>query len=141
MELEGLTVGPAVLASISGALLGAGVLWTVGFVHARLSATFGRKFEHWPGDAEPYPRPGSLDYWIWFPGIGFGDVKLLAMVGAFLGPLGVLETIMAASVVGLVVGTVLAFRQGARIPFGFGPAIAAGAFLVLFLPEWLLYPA
>lgn len=138
---EGVALGPAVLGSVTGALLGAGVLWIVGFIHARVCAAFGRDFDHWPGEGESYPRPGSLDYWIWFPGIGFGDVKLLGMVGAFLGPVGVLETIIAASVLGLGVGIALAFRKGARVPFGFGPAIAAGAFLVLFLPEWLLYPA
>ena len=69
-----------------GAALGAGSLWIVGFVHARLSVALGRSFPHWPGEGEAPPRPGSLDYWIWFPGLGFGDVKLLAMVGAFLGP-------------------------------------------------------
>ena len=61
------------------------------------------------GDAPP--RPGSLDYWIWFPGIGFGDVKLLAMIGAVAGPLGALETILAASLAGLLLGVAWACRH------------------------------
>jgi len=118
-----------------GALLGGGLLWAVGFVHARLSVSFGRRFAHWPGDGEPLPRPGSLDYWTWFPGMGFGDVKLLAMVGAFLGPAGVLETIFAACWLGLLLGLAawIASRDAA-LPFGFGPAIAAGALVVLLSP-------
>ena len=96
----------------------------------------GREFDHWPGEGEELPRPGSLDYWIWFPGLGFGDVKLLAMIGAFLGPFGVMETIVGASALGLVMGIVwVAVKRGMSTPFGFGPAIAAGAFVALVLPR------
>jgi prepilin signal peptidase PulO-like enzyme (type II secretory pathway) len=99
----------------------------------------GRQFEHWPGEGEEVPRPTSLDYWSWFPGMGFGDVKLLAMIGAFLGPFGVLVTIVAASLVGLVLGLgwVMATRS-LQSPFGFGPAIALGALLALLVPPGLL---
>jgi leader peptidase (prepilin peptidase)/N-methyltransferase len=122
-----------------GALLGGGLLWLVGFVHARVSAAFGRRFAHWPGPGEALPRPGSLDYWTWFPGMGFGDVKLLAMVGAFLGPAGVLETIFAACFVGLLLGLASwATSRDAAVPFGFGPAIAAGALVVLLSPVHFL---
>lgn len=38
------------------------------------------------------------------PGMGFGDVKLLALLGAFLGWRGALGTLMLASVIGSVVG-------------------------------------
>jgi leader peptidase (prepilin peptidase)/N-methyltransferase len=128
-------------ASALGAALGGGALWLVGFAHARVSTALGRRFEHWPGPDEPLPRPASLDYWIWFPGVGFGDVKLLAMIGAVLGPFGVLETLVAASLLGLVlgIGCALATRKW-NAPFGFGPAIAAGALLVLLLPERLAFP-
>jgi leader peptidase (prepilin peptidase)/N-methyltransferase len=126
----------ALLRTGAGALLGGGLLWSVGFAHARLATALGRRFEHWPGEGEDPPRPGSLDYWIWFPGIGFGDVKLLAMIGAVLGPLGVLETLVAASLAGLVLGLGLAaLTRSWSSPFGFGPAIAAGALLVALVPH------
>jgi leader peptidase (prepilin peptidase)/N-methyltransferase len=122
-----------------GALFGGGALWLVGFAHARVSALAGRQFPHWPGEGEELPRPGSLDYWTWFPGVGFGDVKLLAMIGAVLGPLGVLETILVASLAGLLfgLGWALATRRW-NAPFGFGPAIAFGALFVLLAPFHLV---
>jgi leader peptidase (prepilin peptidase)/N-methyltransferase len=124
-----------------GALVGGGALWSVGFVHARLSTAMGRRFEHWPGPGEDIPKPSSLDYWVWFPGVGFGDVKLLAMIGAVLGPIGVMETILVASLMGLVIGVgwALVTRKW-NAPFGFGPAIAAGALLVVLLPGRLFFP-
>ena len=107
-------------------------------MHARLSGALGRRFEHWPGEGEALPTPGSLDYWTWFPGVGFGDVKLLAMIGALFGPLGVLETILAASLAGLVFGALaLGLRQHWSTPFGFAPAIAAGALAALLAPHGL----
>lgn len=125
--------------AIAGAAFGGGALWLVGFVHARVSVAMGRRFDHWPGEGEVLPRPGSLDYWIWFPGVGFGDVKLLAMIGAVLGPFGVLETILVASVAGLVFGLAwAAFTRRLDAPFGFAPAIACGAlFVVLLSPRWV----
>lgn len=133
---------PGALAeSVLGALLGGGLLWTVAFLHARISVGLGRTFEHWPGEGVELPKPSSADYWLWFPGMGLGDVKLLAMIGAFLGPWGVLETIVTASLLGLVLGLAYAVAtRNPNAPFGFGPAIAAGALLALFFPitEWLV---
>ena len=118
-----------------GALLGGGLLWTVAFLHARVSVALGRSFEHWPGEGAEVPKPSSADYWLWFPGMGLGDVKLLAMIGAFLGPWGVLETIVTASLLGLVLGLAYAaVTRKLNAPFGFGPAIAAGALLALLFP-------
>src|SRR5215475_8485746 len=136
---SGDAAGAAVARSALGALLGGGLLWVVGFAHARLAVATGRRFEHWPGDGEALPRPGSLDYWTWFPGLGFGDVKLLAMIGAVLGPLGVLEALIAAAFAGLAVG--LGFALATRrldAPFGFAPALAVGALLVVLGPSDLL---
>lgn len=128
----------ALLNAAAGALVGGGLLWLVGFVHARVAAALGRRFAHWPGEDGAYPRLASADYWTWFPGLGFGDVKLLAMIGSFLGPAPVIEVILAASLLGLVfgVGWAAATRSWSA-PFGFGPAIAAGALLVLLLPPSL----
>ncbi len=127
--------------SAMGALIGGGLLWIVGFSHARFCSLMGRRFEHWPEEGEDLPRPNSIDYWTWFPGMGFGDIKLLAMIGTFVGPIGVLETILAASLGGLVFGVLaaLAIRSWGS-PFGFGPAIAVGAILVLLSPVHLLQP-
>jgi len=134
-SLEGLPLADGFRRSLLGALVGGGTLWIVGFAHARYAAVSGRRFPHWPEEGDGPPRPSSLDYWTWFPGIGFGDVKLLAMIGAVLGPLGALETILAACCLGLVLGLgwAVAHRRW-DAPFGFGPAIAAGALLVALLP-------
>jgi len=125
--------------ALLGALLGGGSLWAVGFAHARISAALGRSFEHWPGEGEALPRPGSLDYWTWFPGLGFGDVKLLAMIGVWLGVVGVVQTILAAALAGLALGLGwVVVRRRFDAPFGFAPAIALGALLVVLFPgPWL----
>jgi len=52
------------------------------------------------------------------PGMGFGDVKLLAMVGSFLGWLGAFVTLMLASVFGSVFGLLMILRM--RIKTGSG---------------------
>ncbi len=121
--------------AVAGALVGGGILWLVGFAHARWCAARGRRFEHWPGEGEDFPRPRSADYWMWFPGMGFGDVKLLAMIGSVLGPVGVVQCVVAASAVGLLLGLGWALvHRDLAAPFGFGPALAAGALLVLLAP-------
>ncbi len=73
--------------------------------------------------------------------MGFGDVKFLAMIGAFLGWQGALLTMFLGCVFGAAIGVVLMLRSGtsARIPFG--PYLALGAVVALFLQgeivEWL----
>jgi leader peptidase (prepilin peptidase)/N-methyltransferase len=130
--LGGEPYGLALAHAALGAALGAGSLWAVGFAHARVSVALGRTFAHWPGENEAPPRPASLDYWTWFPGLGFGDVKLIGMVGAFLGPVGVVATILLAALLGLPLGLWLArgTRDGLAAPFGFGPPIAVAALAV-----------
>ncbi len=133
--LDGATVGEAFRHAFAGAALGGGLLWIVGFVHARVCVAAGRRFEHWPGDDEDYPARLSLDWWTWFPGMGFGDVKLLAMIGAFVGPVGVVQTIVAASLAGLLFGIGwAALRRGLDTPFGFGPMLALGALVTVLWP-------
>ncbi len=66
--------------------------------------------------------------------LGFGDVKLMAMVGAFTGADGALVTIVLASIVGLVITIILKVIRGESrdIPLPFGPYIIA-AVLPVFL--------
>lgn len=63
-------------------------------------------------------------------GMGLGDVKLLAMIGAFLGPLPpLLVVVLVASLSGALVGgaLMLARRGGLRMAVPFGPFLALGA--------------
>ncbi len=136
----GTSYGEALLRSVVGAVIGAGVLWVVAFLHARISVALGRTFEHWPGEGEEVPRPSDADYWLWFPGLGLGDVKLLGLIGAVVGPIGVLDSVLASSLAGLLLGMSQALSGGKLgHPFGFAPAIAVGSIASLFLPQlWLV---
>ena len=65
-------------------------------------------------------------------GLGFGDVKMLAMIGAFLGLRGALLTIILGSLLGSVVG--LAFikltgKDAATYQLPFGTFLGAGALI------------
>jgi leader peptidase (prepilin peptidase)/N-methyltransferase len=72
-------------------------------------------------------------------GMGLGDVKMLAMAGAFLGPRMTLVAILIGSIGGcaLVVPWLLLSRRSFRTPIPFGPFIAGGAVLALFAGERL----
>jgi leader peptidase (prepilin peptidase)/N-methyltransferase len=77
------------------------------------------------------------------PGMGLGDVKLAAMLGAFLGFPGLLLTILLASLVGSGVGLALmAFRRAdgaTALPFGSFLAPAAMAVLLFGSRIWSWY--
>ena len=81
--------------SLSGAALGSGLLWGFGALYGRLRGV---------------------------EAMGMGDVKMMAMVGAFAGPYGVLITIFGGSLVGAVVGIALVPLAGRSLqdtlPFG-----------------------
>ena len=97
-----------VWAALSGAALGAGLLWGVGAIYGKLRGV---------------------------EAMGMGDVKMMAMVGAFTGPGGVLFTIFAASLVGAVVGLAMIPLRGRslqdKLPFGCFLAPAAVAALLV----------
>jgi leader peptidase (prepilin peptidase)/N-methyltransferase len=73
-------------------------------------------------------------------GMGYGDFKLLAALGAWLGYTMLLPIILLSSVVGAVVGVVLLVlaRRGRDIPIPFGPYLAAAGFLTLLVGDRLL---
>ena len=73
-------------------------------------------------------------------GMGLGDVKMLAMVGAFLGPVGVLMTVLAASLSGSLVGiAAIALGRGDRkMRLPFGVFLAAGGVAAYFFGDPLL---
>ena len=67
-------------------------------------------------------------------GMGFGDFKLLAAIGAWLGWTLLPLVILLSSLVGAVVGIILivATRHGRNIPIPFGPYLAGGGLIALF---------
>lgn len=73
-------------------------------------------------------------------GMGGGDIKLLAMIGAFLGWKGVLLTLFLSSFSGALIGGVLmmAFGKDSKYAIPFGPFLALGALIYLFFGEGII---
>lgn len=74
-------------------------------------------------------------------GMGGGDIKLLAMIGAFLGWRAILFTLFAASLVGSIIGVTLMYvrKKDGRLAIPFGPYLAFGAVLYIFYGKQLIY--
>jgi leader peptidase (prepilin peptidase) / N-methyltransferase len=93
---------PGIAGASIGMLVGGGVLWLIGEAYYRYSGE---------------------------EGLGGGDVKMLGMIGAFLGWKLVLLTMMLSSVAGSVIGiAVIAWHRGGlkrALPFGTFLALAA----------------
>jgi len=74
-------------------------------------------------------------------GMGGGDIKLLAMIGAFLGWQSLLFVVFFSSLTGAIVGIACIIRQGSgtamRIPFG--PFLSMAALMFLFFQEQIFY--
>jgi leader peptidase (prepilin peptidase) / N-methyltransferase len=112
--LSGTFVLPiGLLNSLAGMLVGGGILWTLAWLSPIL---FGKE------------------------GMGGGDIKLMAMVGAVLGWKSVLLAIMVASLIGSIVGGGLiaagVMRRQEYLPFG--PFLAIGSVIALLFHEPLL---
>ena len=75
-------------------------------------------------------------------GMGQGDFKLLAVLGAWLGPMMLPLIVLISSVVGSIVGIILIKKHGESLPFAFGPYIAiAGVISLLYgvdIIDWYL---
>lgn len=105
------------LNSLLGILLGGGGLLLIAFTYQRLTGK---------------------------EGMGGGDIKLLAMMGAFLGWKAVLFIIFAGSLVGSLVGVSLMLiqKKDSKLAIPFGPYLAFGAVLYIFygkpLIQWYL---
>ena len=74
-------------------------------------------------------------------GMGGGDIKLLAMIGAFLGWKGALTTLMVGAFIGSFIGIILILFKGKNTKYAipFGPFLSAGAFLSLLWGEQIVY--
>jgi leader peptidase (prepilin peptidase)/N-methyltransferase len=112
-------------------LLWAGLLFNLGGTFAPLPAAV-------IGAAAGYLVLWSV-YWLFKlatgkEGMGYGDFKLLAAIGAFLGWQMLPAVILLSSLVGALVGIVLivAAGHGRHIPIPFGPYLAAAGILTLF---------
>jgi leader peptidase (prepilin peptidase)/N-methyltransferase len=74
-------------------------------------------------------------------GMGGGDVKLLAMIGAFIGWKGVLFTILCSSFIGSVVGVTLMLissNADSKYAVPFGPFLSLGAVIYVLWGEALI---
>jgi leader peptidase (prepilin peptidase) / N-methyltransferase len=69
-------------------------------------------------------------------GMGRGDAKLLAMIGAWMGWRPLLPVVMIASLTGAVIGLLAGKGFGVRIPFG--PFLSIGAIIYLFFGPQLV---
>ncbi len=142
VSLPGILVGLAASALVpggvglwdafAGAVLGGGLLWTIAAV---------------------YQRAAGIE------GLGLGDVKLLAMIGTFVGWQSLPAVLLVASITGSVGGVgLIASRRGRtrarrvlrtlgpgalarhlrRTPLPFGPFLALGALAALYVPALTL---
>ncbi len=72
-------------------------------------------------------------------GMGGGDIKLLAMIGAWMGWRSIPFIILSSSLIGTILGTIalLLSKKGLRTRIPFGPFLALGALLCLFFGKEL----
>lgn len=70
-------------------------------------------------------------------GMGGGDIKLIAMLGSFLGWINVIITIILSSFIGSLVGILMMIflGKGRKYPIPFGPFLAIGGIISLFFHD------
>jgi leader peptidase (prepilin peptidase)/N-methyltransferase len=97
--------------SVAGALLGGGILYATAYAYEKVRGA---------------------------EGMGGGDIKLMAMIGAFLGWRGTLATIFLGALLGAA-GGVLAMRKGGeglKTAIPFGPYLCVAALGARYLGGW-----
>jgi len=74
-------------------------------------------------------------------GMGLGDAKLLAMIGAFLGWKAVILTILLSSLVGSITGIIVMLLKGKDFKYAipFGPFLSFGAVIALFYQNEIIF--
>lgn len=73
-----------------------------------------------------------------YDGIGGGDMKLLAVVGSFMGIKFVLFVLFISSLIGSIVGIIIVLiTRNKNFPIPFGPFIAISALLLIFLKDYI----
>jgi len=121
ITLSGIAIGialsvfapPGLKDSLIGAVLGAGILYGIAY-----------------------------GYFLWRreEGMGMGDVKMLAMIGAFLGWKAVLVTLVLSSFAGAFIGVILLglHKGGMKFALPFGTFLSIGALIAMFAGEPLV---
>jgi len=100
---------PTPLMALAGAALGFSLLFAVG----------------WAGE-RAFKKPA----------MGGGDMKMMALIGAFLGPLGAVLTIFLGALAGSVIFGPISFKTGKLVPFGV--FLALGAAITFLFGDWLI---
>jgi leader peptidase (prepilin peptidase)/N-methyltransferase len=74
-------------------------------------------------------------------GMGGGDIKLLAMIGAFLGWKAVILTILLSSLIGSITGITIMVLKGKDFKYAipFGPFLSLGAVIALFYQNEIIF--
>ncbi|MGA7614207.1 MAG: prepilin peptidase [Thermoanaerobaculia bacterium] len=108
-----LVISDSLLDSVIGAAAGAGIIFAVGMAYKLLRG---------------------------MEGMGLGDVKMLAMIGAVVGWRAVAPVIFGASFVGAIFGLVIAAknRQGLQFALPFGVFLGLSTFATIFFGHTLL---
>jgi len=121
ITLPGIVVGlissavlpPGIVSALIGVAIGGGVLWLIGEAYYRYSGQ---------------------------EGMGGGDVKMLAMIGAFLGWKLVLVTLVLSSVAGSLIGVIVIAmkRGGMKYALPYGTFLALGALAASLVGEQIV---
>ena len=108
---ENLFVGPKT--ALAGAMVGYGSLWLVWWLFKQLTGK---------------------------EGMGHGDFKLLAAIGAWCGLKGILPTILLSSLVGAIIGSIWLAMKGRdkATPLPFGPYLAIAGWIVFMWGDELI---